>query len=338
MRFGGLAVFLAAMLNPSSARPQGLKLAVIFDSTLRASWEASSLRSDVRATIDAMQAVLQKKTSSLDVAIVDCTRDDSRSRAALRVYKPFGSGIGHLSDQLDQIARTEVGCPASIDGVDLAVEGLDWGGPWNKRILVVRFDDGRFAQGRTSIEEVVHRAELSGIVVHAIEFSYLGWSTGIESSVQELDSDLAHFLDRPTESMGRVPAVPRHATSISGGTYHLLCPLERVSYYDHVKRARHSLKEIRSAYAGAFGPRSGGRDALDDLADGLRRPSEVKRDEVPKPLAGINLEPLLDAVWDFVDARRVESEILEQTLTSDVLGARVADEMLASRRRMPSRR
>lgn len=84
-------------------------------------------------------------------------------------------------------------------------------------------------------------------------------------------------------------------------------PQELQEAIDRCASGRPQLAEAR-ARAGLdamYGPANSDEelDVLAQLARGHRRPSDVREDEKPGFLRGVALEPLMDAVYDFVDAR-----------------------------------
>jgi hypothetical protein len=168
----------------------------------------------------------------------------------------------------------------------------------------------------------------------------------------------AEFLDPPTAPLGRVPLLTRHATLLSGGSYFIgfasanprrdgirvLYPKE---LFGRWPRSQQQYSDgIRALMKRAYAEGASGRDALDDLATGVRRPSEVEPLELPKSLQHIDLEPLLDAVWNYVDARRIVTGLVQESLQlldhplppGGSLGTKAAKALLDPRRLPPSRR
>src|SRR5262249_9550724 len=98
------------------------------------------------------------------------------------------------------------------------------------------------------------------------------------------------------------------------------------------------LWDAKQLLARGTGPTRNDRDALDDLADGTRRPSEVDPAELPEALQGIPLEPLLDAIFDYVDARRVYARAYASTPPAVTAEEAIAAAIIAPPRRRPSER
>lgn len=97
----------------------------------------------------------------------------------------------------------------------------------------------------------------------------------------------------------------------------------------------------------AYGPLDfGGRDVLDALASGQVRPGEVTQASLPTFLRGQALEPLLDSVWDFVQARITLERIISSIAAGRSAGGTVppraglnlGQELLAYPRFAPSKR
>lgn len=324
----------------------------------------------VRAELDAFEAALRRSVPDVELVLVNCTSERVGPRTV--AANAFGSSVRGISDDLFAQRSQSRACRASVDIVQQAMDELEWKDGAIKRLVGIGWIGSVLSGGRTTIEDVIHRAERKGIVFHAMEL--FGTSERVlrpgcggagRSSCfvgpGRLMQDMNHFLQRPTEPVGRTPSHARHGTLLSGGTYHLaslLTPeeLERVLEQEREAdpmwrqrvRGRESPEEYRSMHAATWGlplALPAARDALDDLADGVRRPSEVKKAELPAALQNVALEPLLDAIWEFVDARRVlqESARLSKAREGPTgpfgnAGAELARSLLAPRRLPPSRR
>lgn len=347
----------ACLLVPTSALSAAeLEVAIVLDtSALRPGsgplGGSVDLHPAVRRTLEALDGALAATPGGTSFALLYCRRAaDGSERTQLR---DFGSGLRRLGGPLE--LGKEGGCSASVDRVLEAVERLHWSRQANKRILAIGHSGALLSAGRVTLEDLAHRAEHAGIVLHAAELIDAGgWS--FEPAITALGADVRAFLDRPALPLGRVPALARHATALSGGSFEVIVvpgyhgfgwwPLDR--RLDKEARRRRALAadvqhlRKKTGIGAAYGLVAEGRDGLDALAEGLRRPSEVSPEALPEALRGQALEPLLDAIWDFVDARRVTAAALSQlegeVEGSAAVGQRLAAAMLGPRRLPPSRR
>ena len=308
---------------------------------------------EVRRALQSFEASLRKASESTSLALLYCRRAaDGSEQTQLQDLSRGWRELG---------ARLELGqgggCPATVDRVLEAVERLHWSAHSRKRILVIGRRAGLFTPGRTTLEDVAHRAEQRGIVLHAAELVDAGdWS--FESEIADLGADVRAFLEKPSLPLGRVPTLPRHATLLSGGSFEVIVVpgYRSIGWWPRafdqgaskeVRRRRSLAADVqhlrkRTGVAVAFGALSEGRDGLDALAEGSRRPSELTPASLPEAVRGQALEPLLDAIWDFVDARRVTASALND-LENEVDGSAAVGERLAAavrgpRRLPPSRR
>jgi hypothetical protein len=237
--------------------------------------------------------------------------------------------------------------------------------------------------GRITIEELAHRAERDRTVIHVVEpvlavrspVYLFRWSGRFEKlraaqesaryparprALLQLAEDLSLFLSHPTAPNGRVPNRARHGTVLEGGSYQLLL----IDRGDQDSRCDHRFSwhsdadcaAARSAHLGAVVDRpllqrlrgrvTSGADVLADLASGAKRPSEVDPADLPEFLQGLDLEPLLDPIFDFVDARTAMESVVSRyeklakgpTLDLQGVGAELAVRVLAPPRWQPSRR
>lgn len=231
-----------------------------------------------------------------------------------------------------------------------------------QRVVVFAPLEGGLTLGRATAEMLGARAEHQGVPIHVVE-------SGLPHDMNNpLVADLGRFLADPTMAGTHVSTPGRLAALRSGGRYHLRYRHARgddspegaaaARYQLEVRRAREKRRaekdpsyrmniypsaeeRARAVLARAFGPRhpETRRDALDDLADGRRRPSEIAQVELPAALHGVALEPLLDAVFEFVDARRlVEAAYAADGQPAGTAGAAAAAAISAPPRYRPSRR
>ncbi len=248
-----------------------------------------------------------------------------------------------------QANGTKHWAPLSVDILDATLDAVKWAPGARRRVLLV--DGGHaLSKGRTTIEEVVFRAEREEVVIHALEFvGHLPGGFRHDRILVNTRADVARFLARPHATLGRVPVNARHATLQSGGSFHVAFVVgaggdEAVRLW--IERTNQKFDAATPATV-MYGARNAdGEDALDELASGRRRSYEFTKDELPAPLWGVDMEPLLDAVWDYVDARRVimtyKAEIdrvrdPKKGAPRDI-GEDVARALLAPRRLPPSRR
>lgn len=309
--------------------------------------------------LNAFEDALRALAPALELALVRCEKP-GRHEPPETVLRDFGGANRGLAEALDRpLSPPAIACPASVDVLDAAVEKLSWSAHAPKRIVAIGAPRDLFVAGRSSLEEVVHRAERHGIVIHALAFRSVDVDLPVTERGQDptLD-DMTRFLRRPTLPLGRVPSHARHATLLSGGSYEIVVlggrhrpDLPRmpkpIAHALGVGRLERALSLYKTCLEHAFGILDGnGRDALDDLAEGKKRPSEITNADVPAALADIDLEPLLDAVFDFVDARRAARTTLlqlealdrDEPLPKGAIGIALAQEVAGPRRLVPSRR
>ncbi|MBI4815289.1 MAG: hypothetical protein HY791_03455 [Deltaproteobacteria bacterium] len=424
----------SALSTDTGAPSTALQVAVILDATLYASelvegkvkgeWlERRFVETHVAVELESLEIALRAQAPLADVAL-------GHTERSLVVDHGFGAIPPRLQHALSRI----IGLPServSVDAVDEAIDAFKWKEGADKRILLIGGAGRLLTPGKTTLEAVMFRAEHHGIVVHVLEFggptrqpiprsvrwasmpislsSYFAvpsarqpWS---EAAMAPMLADLRQFVARPTATLGRPPAHPRHGTLVSGGTYRLVnSPVSGVldsmmqardageRYWmsivtssvapDGVPERFRSVKpggvlygryqqlelhavilsavqelfkpdpELVKLLAASYGPTRRTResdshpeDVLDDLAYGRVRPSEVNEEDLPPWLLDVDLEPLLDALWDFVDARsrivetlRARNRAPDGTIQASGIGARMAMDLLAARRRVPSRR
>lgn len=347
----------ACLLLPASISAAEVEVAIVLDtSALRPPKGPKpvgmvELHPSARQALQTLEAALSSAPGGASFALVYCRRAaDGSEQTELRDLR---SGLRDLGGPLE--LGHEGGCPASVDRVLEAVERLHWSRQAHKRIVAIGRPGTLLSVGRVTLEDLAHRAEHAGIVVHAAELIEAGgWS--FDAELSSLGADVQRFLHKPSLPLGRVPSLPRHATALSGGSFEVIVvpgyrglgwwPLDRRLSKDERRRralaadVQHLRK--KTGISAAYGTVSEGRDGLDALAEGLQRPSEVSAEALPQALRGEALEPLLDAIWDFVDARRVTASALSQ-LEAEVDGSAAAGERLAAavlgpRRLPPSRR
>jgi hypothetical protein len=349
----GVATFAVLLLGgrtSSAGEPRAVQIAVLVDTDLGVvRWNRTDgtrvreFPAAWRGALESLEGAFAESGASIRWALVSCESPSRGTPGELRIDRPFSASPLPLASAVEALVlKRKHGCPADADLADQAITRLEWSEDADRRILVIGPSDSVLGSTRQSAETVMHRAVRLGIVVHALELDTPGRHRfalerrgmsyrrilGVPGS-----TDVRAFLSAPTLPLGRVPTTARHAVILTGGTYVWWTgPIERDRRFEDA-RVEDDLPER------AFGPSNGGKDALDDLAEGLRRPSEVTRDELPSALHGIALEPLLDAIWDYVDARRVMHSSLEQLRGRALpIERRLVDAVLGAPRRMPSRR
>lgn len=245
--------------------------------------------------------------------------------------------------------------PVGVDHLEQLIESTKWSADGTRRIVIADAGTALHAKGRTTIEEVVFLAERTRIVVHAIDIFA---ADRLRSPFDAAMGDTRRFLEKPLESLGRVPNNVRHAVLQSGGTYAIvLTPpnATRRAFINGVLVA--SAWNVDALLAGRkkalqqrqlYGPRSSsGRDALEELASGRRRHFEYDPAELPPAIRHVDLEPLMDAVFDYVDAREVLASYVRQveamaeppkTDPFGAIGAGLAKAVAGPRKLPPSRR
>lgn len=282
------------------------------------------------------------------------------------IVEDLAFGGGSLKDALlaaearaDALRRRGELTRASLtaDLIDSTLDAVEWAPGAERRLLLVAGRFGLSGGSRRTIEEVVYRAERERVVVHALQTINTitigrGWHLDPVDGIQR---DVEQFLATPHATLGRVPSRIRHATLQSGGAFHVVVtthfhPLR--PYGAHPPRreeAKVALDRLMSktSFDAYFGPRDErGVDALVELASGRRRSFEYRPDELPASQSGVDMEPLLDAVWDYVDARaalvalRDDLKHIAEPSKSDArdVGKDVAEALLRTRRLPPSRR
>lgn len=360
-----------ALLFPVAAHAADLQLAVVVDHGAPAI---------AVGTVEGMINELERAKVSVELALLHVPRG-ATGPCAPSLAEGFTTDRELIHARLEALRAADTqharklgrdpppACDVTIDVVPLAIDQLAWRGAATKRIYAIGRAGSVFTRGRTTIEEAAGYAARHDVVLHAVDVAavrhpnFLDRDGGLERVASRYADDVVRFLTEPTSPLGRVPSQARHATMLSGGTFHVRLLAD--DPWAHREGARSSTSrelewpEWRWA-SDAWGPTRdgrgpldtfdlvgalGARDALDALALGHRRPSEVTAEEVPKALANVDLEPLLDAIYDYVDARRALEEVKVQYLAATAQksnpidhSALVARELLEPRKRPPSRR
>lgn len=341
------------------AAPQ---IALILDSTL-VSYNAKKQRADYWSEYagDPIPEVITvlSQVPEADIALIGCRND------RIVILREFGKGTTTLAAQYKahiQSTPAKARCAPNVDAIEAAID-LKWTAQ-NRTILAVSAFGRSLRPGRSTLEQAVHRAEHYDVIFHALEFAHVpsgtDWLTHHRPLlVDRLSEDVHRFLDHPSYPLGRVPHGARHGVILSGGSYHLSV-LGTSSYAGRMRRRCAQLKdetraEVCLEYAQkrlntvresaqlsrAFAHADQATDGLNSMASGALRPNEVDPKDIPESLQEIDLEPLLDAVWDFVDARRVLRTYVEQWLygaSKTAQGQALAKSLRAPRMLMPSRR
>ncbi len=301
------------------------------------------------AELDAFEAALAELRPGTRVSAVAC---DEGGLPAVREPVAVAKGVvfGLLAGR---------GACGDADGVAAALESLAKSAGVEGRVVVFASRvSGALEAGRANAEMVGAQAEHLGVAVHVVE---AGGGSGRLDSSGAVVEDVARFLAAPTAA-SPPSSVERAVALRSGGSYHLRFAYasaredtpaagarERARWAARAEASRRRGEPVmetapdRAAalVARAFGPRDPRtrRDALDDLADGRLRPSEVGDAALPAALHGVPLEPLLDAVFAFVDARRtVERAYAAEGQPPGAAGRGAAEALTQPRRRYPSRR
>jgi hypothetical protein len=338
---------------PVLAHAAAYQVAIVFDrSDYGYDGKSIGLSQRMRSELDAFQQGLGADT--VELALMTCEADSRRGPVQAKLVRPFGPMQKSIADEVAaSMSEARPPCAAGVDLVEEARTALKWSDGAEKRIVVLS-THGHFAMnGRTTAETLMHRLEHEEIVFHAVETfrprSDFYWSMMEHDKLDAVAGDVRTFLEKPTAPLGRVPSWLRHATSISGGSYQLaMIPAPQDDGMSDLPkdlrdRAARGVEETRGRQRAllkrAYAKLPGQRDGLDDLAEGRRRPSEVKAGELPEALRHVDLEPLLDAVWDFVDARQTYATFNEESDgRAAKLGAELAKAVLGRRRLPPSRR
>lgn len=308
------ALSAALLAPPIEARAAHLQLALVVDHG-----------APVTATLEALHAKLRDAQVSVEVALVHVRRTSGEPCTPV-IAEAFTSDFELVLARIEQL-RAEVGqhgkeleprwpraaCNVPVDVVPLAIEALKWRDHTTKRLLALGRMGSLLTSGRTTLEEAVGFAERRGIVVHAVEYErpsqrlllqigpdrLVDLGTHVDHVAPRYADDVERFLASPTAPLGRVPAQPRHATLLSGGTFHVTLGQPPPPRTQVLFRDRYIGPDRRPApwtwARDAWGPRDAqGHDALDALALGLLRPSEVPKSELPKRLQGVAAERRVD--------------------------------------------
>lgn len=336
-----LLLLLLGWSTPVLAAP--LQVAVLVDTGLRA--RSGALDPRTRAEVAAFESTVQSGASSVHVAVIRCHADRPDEAVFVKKLSPLAKG-GLVTAIEKAVERDQKPCAAGADLIDATLSALKWRSDATRRILVLNAWRHKLPDARASIETVMHRAVRENVVVHAIDTFRPPFYWSQSAAVDALSVDLHRFLARPELPVGRSPRSFRHATIITGGTYRALqSPLtERVRA--SLRRARLKVDTAetlrkRTRIGECFGNQKNGLDGMDQLAQGRLRPSEVEPDALPLAVRGIDLEPLLDAVFDFVDARVVVADAIEQLRAgtpSGGPGRAIGRAVLGAPRLAPSKR
>jgi len=286
---------------------------------------------EVRTELEAFEAALRAAEPEVGFFVRSACGRESSSAGFTDV------GIADLFAQ--DLARGGNACARSL-------RLPKWSEGSRRRILFIGPAGKVLSSQYTDIESVMHGYERGDVVVHTAEIMRpVDMAARNDAGLGELADDLERFLERPSEPLGRVSKTARHAALINGGAYHLAM-LEPESRYARLRVPAFMGRVLardrcRAALARAYGPGTrDGSDALTAIVEGRKRPNETSPEELPVALRDINLEPLLDTAWDFVDARRAAREALDSMAgpKPGVFGARMAEHLRKPRRWMPSRR
>ena len=329
---------LAIALAPSLSFGADVQVALLYDSTAtdRALRAAARLPSVLRPELERFEEELGAGGGRVELLLGTCAREAKGAPGELRILRAFGP-LGGLAEQLEaELPDRNQACGITQAMIAASLALPEWRPEAAKHLVFVGPQGGFPRGGRVPLESFIHDAERAGVVFHAMELGFRGFDfANPERSSASLGAEaqgLRAFLAQPTAPLGRTPARTRHITALSGGSYHLI--MDRPAHHrfvvgdgDLARRLKarfgdEGLAALDALLAASSGPMEGGRDALDDLAEGRRRPSEVREEELPSALRGLDLEPLLDAVWDFVDARAVVTAARERLRLEQPLEAR----------------
>jgi hypothetical protein len=344
---------LALLSATPAAGASELQVAVIYDTSLwhepsdpalfrYRGWYLPNRRGAVPArmisVIESFDAALWKTHGAVELRAIACGEDVApRSAVERELRLNRGELASLISAEVTSRIAQDKECETDVDLVDRVVEELPWKDRASKHIIVIGHLE--LQDTRVAAEELMHRAERLGIVVHVLHvFPIHGYVRDFA-----LVGDVADFLEHPTRPLGRVPRFPRHATSINGGSYRAIATSRSkpAGRFDPTWWHNYELEEAAKLLTRAQSKPG----VLEDLASGKRRPSEVSKDELPEVLREVDLEPLLDVIWDYVDARRALGEALLEldprhgpAKPADLIGRELADDVMNGRRLKPSRR
>jgi hypothetical protein len=270
-------------------------------------------------------------------------------------------GFRSVHDLRADLAAFGSGCGTSTGDVEAVLDKIEWIDEADRRLLVIGDEDFRapdaLAPGRRTIEELMHRAERDRVTIHV-------WGLAEASShrrpklLERVVTDLDRFVSRPTAPNGRVPAYARHGTIMGGGSFQVILHHEPGAdgFPCRAFNDQKTCEELQhKSYANMVDPEllkklrgrvQSGPDVLDALASGAKRPSEVDPADLPEFLQGLDLEPLQDPIFDFVDARAVLESLVprferlanRRALDSQGVGVELAHRVLSPPRWPPSRR
>lgn len=372
-------LLLLCALLPEATPEAGLQLAVVFDSSVHAlgAHEAEDQRpsSNILSELAALEDGLHGHEA--EIAFVDCLRDQGQARG--RVLADFGhpGPRAGLVAQISGLPGKHGRCLLNADVVGTAVSQLSWQVGSRQRILIISREHEAIRSGRQTLEQVMRNAEHAGIVVHGLSVSDGAGSFAAENIMRDIQA----FMKSPTAPTGRPAHHLRQGVLITGGRYYVSVKMRpkalKMTTYSGVfgsllTRWDRSFststvqcipackeppdptpEEIRSKLStdlkieAAYGLQPDlGLDVLDKLASGELRPSEISLSQLPSFLHGHNLEPLLDPVWDFVNARRAIQQILNSAslgfaakgVVPPLAGHALAKDILGPARFAPSRR
>ncbi len=369
-----LAQLLLCTLAPGALPETPLQLAVVFDSSLY-DWRAHEADGRRPLLVLPELAALEGglRGHGIEIALVRCRRGQSRARA-----DDFKAPTSGLVSTIMRLASKPRRCRLDADVVGTAISQLSWQPKSKRRILVISRESLAITNGRHTLEEVMRDAEHLGIVVHGLSLS----DSAGHAAAHNIMRDIRSFMKFPTAPLGRPVHHLRQGVLITGGSYYASVKVHpkalQSTIYSRIfgspmtrrqlgsinisnrfctptcdAPSRPTVKEIRAKLAAdlgigaAYGLRDAeGRDVLDKLAMGELRPSEVDPSQLPKFLVQQDLEPLMDSIWDFVNARRAIQQILSSAsiglaakgVVPPVAGRALAKDILAPPRFAPSRR
>lgn len=307
---------------------------------------------DVRAAFTGFVGALAKDRPDVAIAIATCAENSAPGSERSRPSADHGRGCG------------------DADALMRVLDGLDPAHARTTRIAVFGGVGATLATGRHTAEMVARRAEHLGVIIDVMEVAVAPDPLAL-GALTPVVEDVRRFLSAPTApSPG--PGYPgRVATQITGGRFELVVlerprpPVDRRLERDRIQRERYAKKRglvleppppspaelreqaaidaLRALESSAYARQVGERDGLDDLADGTLRPSEVPVERVPLALHGVDLEPLLDAVFELVEARAqlghlVDALARRRSSSAEDAGRAMAAGIERRARWVPSRR
>lgn len=360
---GLFALALAAPPSAAAAPPAKApahQIAIVFDSEVFDEDDKVSL--SLAGELAAVDTHLAKLEDDVAIAWVTCERVERTVRGKVLNDFGVGASRQGPAMRLMGLTEKRW-CALDADVLDVAVDQLKWEGDSAKALLVITGERRAIAGGRRTLDDVARNALHRGIAIHSFVLDPREGQASLTNVLADMRffmKNPTETLGRPVTHLRHAavftggsyqvtfrmptPEIPkrrgryRMRDLTDGELRQRIAETDshrRRAFMERILRERHETRkpkitaEIKRYSAelgldGAYGRHEPGRpDILERLAAGTIRPGEVKQDDLPNFLKGQALEPILDAVYDFVDARLTMQRLVEGISTGRITEGKV---------------